>query len=181
LAGLFGRNPRRYGGYLVHLGIAIVVIGMSGSFFRAQTEVHVKPGTSFHFAGYTFTYERLEQFAAPDKDVNLAVVGLSRGHSRIDTLRPQLNFHHNWDQPQSEIAIRTTPAGDIYVVLAAIDPDLSGTFRVHSNPLVLWIWVGAAIGVLGGLLALLGGRRRETRPPPVPAPVAREPERVWAG
>src|SRR5207302_2828402 len=104
-AGLFARNPRRYGGYLVHLGVAVVVIGMSGSFFRTQTEVSVKPGSSFHFAGYTFTYRRLQQFAAPDKDVNMAVLDMYRGRAKVGTLRPQLNFHRNWDQPQSEIAI----------------------------------------------------------------------------
>ena len=177
---LADRNPRRYGGYLVHLGVAIVVIGMAGSFFRTQTEVHVKPGSSFRFAGYTFTYRRLEQFAAPDKDVNLALVDLRRGGEKIATLRPQLNFHRNWDQPQSEIAIRTTPAADVYVVLAAIDPDSSATFRVHDNPLVLWIWIGALIAVLGGLTALLAGRRRPSKAtqPAYPAS-APEPERVW--
>jgi cytochrome c-type biogenesis protein CcmF len=180
--GLFARNPRRYGGYLVHLGVAVVVIGMAGSFFRAQTEVDVAPGSTFRFAGYSFVYRRLDQFAAPDKDVNLAVVDLYRRGRRIDTLRPQLNFHRNWDQPQSEIAIRTTPVADIYVVLAAIDPGQaqSGVFRVHYNPLVLWVWVGAAIAVLGGLLALLAGRRRKHGPAPAPAEpaIVRELDRV---
>ncbi len=167
-AGLFGRNPRRYGGYLVHFGIAIVVIGMSGSFFRTQTEVSVKPGSSFRFAGYTFAYRGLQQFAAPDKDVNRAVLDLYRGGSKIATLRPQLNFHRNWDQPQSEIAIRTRPSADLYVVLAAIDPDTSGVFRVHNNPLVVWIWLGALVSVIGALTALVAGRRRTAAPDRVP-------------
>jgi len=173
--GLFARNPRRYGGYLVHLGVAIVVIGMSGSFFRTQTEVSVKPGSSFHFAGYTFAYRRLEQLADPDKDENRAILDLYRGGAKVGTLRPQLNFHSNWDQPQSEIAIRTRPSGDIYVVLAAIEPDTSAVFRVHNNPLVVWIWFGALISVLGGLTALLAGRRRTTLPDRAPE---RTPELV---
>jgi cytochrome c-type biogenesis protein CcmF len=178
LVSLVRRNRRRYGGYLVHLGLAVVVFGMAGSFFRSQTEVAAKPGTSFHFAGYTFAYRRLDQFAAPDKDVNMAIVDLYRGGSRVATLRPQLNFHRNWDQPQSEIAIRTTPAADTYVVLAALDPDGSGVFRVHDNPLVVWIWVGALISVSGGLVALLAGRRRPPRASPAPSIPAAVPARV---
>jgi len=179
LAGLFPRNPRRYGGYLVHLGVAVVVIGMAGSFFRTQTEVSVRPGERFRFAGYTFAYRRLEQFGAPDKDVNLAIVDLYRGRTRVGVLRPQLNFHRNWDQPQSEIAIRTSPAADVYVVLAAIDPSRgnASVFRLHDNPLVAWIWIGALVAVAGGLTALLAGRRRprapgEQRPARTEIPVA---------
>src|SRR5206468_6210960 len=133
-----------------------------------------------HFAGYTFAYRRLEQFVAPDKDVNLAVLDLYRGRAKVATLHPQLNFHRNWDQPQSEIAIRTRPSADIYVVLAAIDPDRSGVFRIHYNPLVVWIWFGALVAVTGGLVALLAGRRRATPAPPASPPDianAQEPER----
>jgi cytochrome c-type biogenesis protein CcmF len=177
LGGLFGRNPRRYGGYLVHLGVAIAVVGMSGSIFRVQTEATVAPGQRFNLAGYTFVYRHLDSFAAPDKDVNLAVVDLYRRKSRVAKLRPQLNFHRNWDQPQSEIAIRTTPAGDIYVVLAAIDRSQRGTFRVHYNPLVMWIWIGAGVAVCGGLTALLAGRRRRAQAT-APAALPRQEARV---
>ena len=105
------RNPRRYGGYVVHLGVAIMVDRLRREprpdADRGHRDVRA---TRFAFAGYTFTYERLERVAAPDKDVNLAVLELRRGdRKRVTTLRPQLNFHRNWDQPQSEIAIRTTP------------------------------------------------------------------------
>lgn len=160
--GLFARNPRRYGGYLVHLGVAVMVVGFAGSIGRTQTEVVASPGESFEFAGYTIGYERNERFAAPDKEVNMAVLELSRGGRHLDTLRPQLNFHVNWDQPQSEIAIRSTPRADLYVILAGVGGSGGGSvFRIHHNPLVLWVWVGAFVSFLGGLFALLaGGRRR---------------------
>ncbi len=177
-------NPRRYGGYVVHLGVAIMIVGFAGSLGRTQTEVVARPGDSFTFAGYTFAYQRLERSAAPDKDVNLAVVELRRGGRTVSTLRPQLNFHRNWDQPQSEIAIRTSPTRDVYVILAGIDDAADGVsegeavFRVHDNPLVVWVWTGALVSLLGGLLALLVRPRGQAQPEPVGPQVETAAERV---
>jgi len=168
VAALLARNPRRYGGYLVHLGVAVMVIGFAGSLFRTQTQVEVSPGGSFDFAGYTFVYRELQRFSPPDKDVNLAVVDVRRGGGAIATLRPQLNLHRNWDQPQSEIAIRSTPRADLYLILAGTRATSDDTvFRVHHNPLVMWVWIGAVIAVLGGLsaIALRPRRRREASTP----------------
>jgi cytochrome c-type biogenesis protein CcmF len=163
---LFATNPRRFAGYVVHLGVAIMVIGFAGSLGRTQTEVVARPGESFAFAGYTFTYERLERSTPADKDVNLAVVSLSRGDDLVATLRPQLNFHRNWDQPQSEIAIRTTPRSDVYVILAGTgERSDEAVFRIHNNPLVLWVWAGAAVALAGGLTTLLIRPRRPLAEP----------------
>ncbi len=176
-SGLFARNPRRYGGYVVHVGVAIMVIGFAGSIGRVQTEVSSKPGENFTFAGTTFHYEKLQQFSVPDKDVNLAVLGLYHGSHRYGTLRPQLNFHRNWDQPQSEIAIRMTPTADLYVILAGVDAQTQASiFRLHRNPLVFWVWLGAVLAFAGGLFALFGGRKRRATPR-APEP-ARELEAV---
>ena len=168
--GLVSRNPRRYGGYVVHLGVAIMVIGFAGSLGRTQTQVVASPGDTFSFAGYDFTYERLERSTPADKDVNLAVLHMARDGRRVDTLRPQLNFHRNWEQPQSEIAIRSTPAADTYAILAGSDETNEAVFRIHHNPLVAWVWLGAAVSVLGGLLALLVRPRRSVGSPEQPAP-----------
>jgi cytochrome c-type biogenesis protein CcmF len=133
-----------------------MVIGFAGSLGRSQTEVVVSPGESFAFAGYTFAFERLDRSSAPDKDINLATIDLRRGDRDVATLRPQMNFHRNWDQPQSEIAIRSTPANDVYVILAGVDDSSEeAIFRVHVNPLVMWVWMGALVSLFGGLAALL--------------------------
>jgi cytochrome c-type biogenesis protein CcmF len=124
-----------------------------------QTEVVVSPGERFEFAGTTFAFERLERFDAPDKEVNRAVVQLLHDGDRFATMRPQLNFHRNWEQPQSEIAIRSNPASDLYLILAGVSPDGESVFRVHRNPLVFWVWTGAVVALLGGLIALTAGRR----------------------
>lgn len=175
--GLFARNPRRYGGYVVHLGVAIMVIGFAGSLGRTQAEIAASPGERFEAAGYTMGFERLERRAAPDKEVNLAVLELSRNGRKIGTLRPQLNFHLNWEQPQSEIAIRSTPRADLYVILAGIgegEGNGEAVFRIHHNPLVLWVWIGAFISFVGGLIAMLAGRRVQRIEPRVPSRIPLE-------
>ena len=174
-AGLVARNPRRYGGYIVHLGVAIMVVGFAGSIGRSQTEVTARPGDHFSFAGYGFTYERLTHPSAPDKDINMAIVDVARGGKHVTTMHPQLNFHRNWDQPQSEIAIRTTPAADLYVILGGItESSDEAVFRIHNNPLVAWVWAGAVVALLGGLVALLARPRRRAPTPPPSAAVALE-------
>jgi cytochrome c-type biogenesis protein CcmF len=167
LSRTFARNPRRYGGYVVHLGVAVMVIGFAGSLGRTQTEVVVSEGETFSFAGFDLTYERLERSAPADKEVSLAVLDVSRDGRHLTTLRPQLNFHTNWDQPQSEIAIRSTPRSDLYVILAGIRAGSDeAVFRIHHNPLVVWVWTGAAIAVIGGLIALLLRPRTAALGPP---------------
>jgi cytochrome c-type biogenesis protein CcmF len=152
------RARRDVGGYVVHLGVAVMVIGFAGSLGRSQAELTVRPDDTFAFAGYTFTYERLERSSAADKEINLAVLELRRGRDIVTMLRPQLNFHRNWDQPQSEIAIEPSIRGDVYVILAGIDDDSEEViFRLHSNPLVGWVWAGALIALVGGILLM---RRR---------------------
>ena len=159
------RTPRRIGAYVVHFGVAVMVIGFAGSIGRTQTEVTAKPGDHFSFAGYRFTYERLTHPTAPDKDINMAVLDVARGTTHVTTLHPQLNFHRNWDQPQSEIAIRTTPAADLYVILGGVtDTSNEAVFRIHNNPLVLWVWFGAAISMLGGLTSLFARPRKRKAP-----------------
>ncbi len=165
IPGLFPRNPRRYGGYLVHLGIAVMVIGFAGSLFRVQSEFTASPGESFAFAGYTITYRELARERTPDRDINMAVLTAERDGRTVGTLRPQLNVHRGWDQPRSKIAVRTTPASDLYVILAGTRAGSDeAAFIVHRNPLVFWVWAGTALSVLGGLVALLAGRRRTTQP-----------------
>ncbi len=166
---LLARNPRRYGGYVVHLGVAVMVIGFAGSLGRSQTEVVASPGERFGFAGHTFVYDRLERSAPADKDVNLAVLRLERDGRTLTTLRPQLNFHRNWDQPQSELAIRTTPFADTYVILAGTaETGDEAVFHIHHNPLVAWVWIGALIALAGGLVTLLVRARRSQTSPKIP-------------
>jgi hypothetical protein len=114
---------------------------------------------------------RQEEAAAVEVDV-------ARGGEHVTTLRPQRNFHFAQRQPQSEVAIRTTPIEDLYLVVTSVDPDGDIALRAFVNPLTWWIWVGAGvmgagIGVILSSPAPVGARKPSPRRIEEPAVVMR--------
>lgn len=152
------RNRRRYGGYVVHLGVILIVIGLSGSAFRSESQELLAVGESMTIGEYTLTYEALNQEQTDEKDINEAELSVARGGDYITTMRPQRNFHFAQEQPQSEVAIRTTPVEDLYVVVTSFDQDGTAAVRVFVNPLTWWIWVGALV-MLAGMGVLLSSEK----------------------
>jgi cytochrome c-type biogenesis protein CcmF len=106
-------------------------------------------GDSMQIEEYTLTFEDVSRTTTSEKEIFQTTIGVSRDGDSVTTLYPQRNFHLAQQQPQSEVAIRTTPVEDLYVVVAAFDPD--GAARIHAfvNPLTWWIWAGAAVMLLG--------------------------------
>jgi cytochrome c-type biogenesis protein CcmF len=169
------RNRRRYGGYVVHLGVVLIVIGFAGSAFRTERQALLTEGESMTVGDYTLTYERHEQAMTDEKQINTAVIAVARDGEPLTTLRPQRNFHLAQQQAQSEVAIRTTPVEDLYVVVTSFDRDGTAAIRTFINPLTWWIWTGALVMVLGMSVILSGGSPL-TAPSgarvPIPEPVA---------
>ncbi len=152
------RNRRRYGGYVVHLGVLLIVIGFAGSAFKVERSAFLKPGAAMRVGAYSLTYEGMTQARTSEKQINEATVVVRRGDSRIGVMHPQSNFHFAQRQPQSEVAIRTTPVEDLYVVVTQFDADGSAAIRSFVNPLTWWIWAGTAVMALGMGVLLSGGR-----------------------
>ena len=151
------RNRRRYGGYVVHLGVLLIVLGLAGAAFRTETQALVAVGDSMQIGEYTLVYEGLDRGSTQEKEINAAEVNVFRGGRQIATLRPQLNFHFAQGQRQSEVAIRTTPVEDLYVVVTSLDRDGAAGLRAFVNPLTWWIWAGAAVMLIGMLVIMSGG------------------------
>jgi cytochrome c-type biogenesis protein CcmF len=156
------RNRRRYGGYVVHLGVVLLVVGIAGSAFRDERRAQLEPGQSFTVGSYRLTYEGLRRDETPEKEINAARVTVRKDGREVGTLWPQRNFHLAQRQPQSEIAIRTTPIEDLYVVVTSFQADGGAAVRAFVNPLTWWIWAGAVIMALGMSVIMSG-------PLPVPA------------
>jgi cytochrome c-type biogenesis protein CcmF len=207
LVRLAGRNRRRYGGYLVHAGIAVLFLGVAASSaFIQQRDVRLSPGDSFELNGYDVTYRRATASLGGDSagtgaPISLgAVLDVRRGDERF-TLRPSRNFYSTQDptrgvisrffegEATSEVDVRwglrrdfwlavrpdlqelvpairkgdrqfsNSPTDVQAVVIAALaeryrnDPP-PATFRAIVSPLVVWIWIGGGIAVLGALIAL---------------------------
>lgn len=166
---LISSNKSRYGGYIVHIAIVLIAIGIVGSsLFDVETEAALMPGESMSINDYSLTYEGLDWYGAPSKMVVTAEVSVYKGDRFISTLSPEVHFHSNFEQAVSEIAIRSTPVEDLYITLAGWEPvdseDLNkgyiAGFSAKVNPLVAWIWIGGGVFLLGGLLAFWSERRR---------------------
>ncbi len=171
---LFDRDQRRYGGYLVHIGIAVMAIAVVGSnIYQQQSRASIKPGETFQAGSYTLTYERLYQTQPGvngiDNEVR-AQIDVAQGGHTIGTIEPGRRTFTNFpDQPTGIVAIRHTWTGDLYVFMQGWDPQLTATFQAFVNPLIDFLWIGGAIYVLGALLALAPGRQAARAP--VEAPV----------
>jgi cytochrome c-type biogenesis protein CcmF len=151
------RNRRRYGGYVVHLGVVLIVIGLAGGAFRTERHAHIQEGSSMNVGGYRLVYTNLDTSSTPEKQIFQTDLDVYRGNDKITTLHPQRNFHGAQQQWQSEIAIRSTPVEDLYVVVTTIDRDGAASVRAFVNPLTWWIWMGAAVMALG-MGVILSGR-----------------------
>ncbi|MFN2488608.1 MAG: heme lyase CcmF/NrfE family subunit [Actinomycetota bacterium] len=156
------RNRRRYGGYVVHLGVVLLVIGLAGNAFKTESRAELEPGDSMRVGGYTLTFEGLRRSTTPEKEINAAEVAVTGAEGPVATLWPQRNFHLAQQQPQSEVAIRTNPVEDLYVVVTSFDADGTAALRAFVNPLTWWIWAGAFVMALGMSVIMSG---------PSPAPV----------
>ena len=167
------RNRRRYGGYVVHLGVVLIVIGFAGAAFSTERQAELIPGETMEVGDYTLRYTGSESSETAEKQVNTATVLAFRDDDLVTTLRPQRNFHFAQEQPQSEVAIRTTPVEDLYVVAQTFDPQDDAVVLVaFVNPLTWWIWAGAAV-MAAGMIVLLTGRATATARVPEPARAAR--------
>ncbi|HKB33824.1 MAG TPA: cytochrome c-type biogenesis CcmF C-terminal domain-containing protein [Candidatus Dormibacteraeota bacterium] len=149
------RRRRRYGAYLAHLGLAVLVVGIGAShFWQQEKDVTLAPGQQVTVAGNTLTYTGSEQRQLADHSELVASMRFGDA-----TLEPALATYAGLGgQALTHVAINTTPWADIYVVLAGSNPDGSAAFRVFVNPLVSWIWAGGAIIIFGVVLGNLGER-----------------------
>jgi cytochrome c-type biogenesis protein CcmF len=151
----FVRRRRRYGAYLAHLGLAVLVTGIGAShFWQQEKDVTLAPGQQVTVAGYTLTYTGSEQRQLADHSELVASMRFGDA-----TLEPALATYAGLGgQALTHVSINTTPLADVYVVLAGANNDGSAAFRVFVNPLVSWIWAGGAIIIFGVMLGNLGER-----------------------
>ncbi len=163
--GLIGSNRPRYGGYIVHIAIILIAIGVVGSsFYNVEKEVTLKPGESMTIKNYTLTYENMDYYQTQSKEVVGATLSVYNKGKLLGALIPEKHYHLLSDQWMTEVAIRSTLIEDLYVILIGWDEDGTTAFKVLVNPLVNWIWVGGGVLVLGGLVAFWPERRQLAAP-----------------
>lgn len=148
------RNKRRYGGYVVHLGVVMVFVGITGSsVFQEEKMAVLREGEHLGIGGYTVQYEALENHSTDHAQLVTARVKVTKEDRLLGTLFPAKQFHGNYD-PVSEVDIRQTLKEDLYVILAGWDQERRATFKVLVIPLVGWIWLGGTVMMVGSLIAM---------------------------
>ena len=162
LVGLVGRNKRRYGGYIVHLGIMLMFLGFAGTGFKRETQLQLKLGQQTTLGDYTLRNDGVKVSDDGQKQMVTAYISVFKDGKQIDTMYPGKWFFRKHEQePTTSVAIRRTFAEDLYVVLAFQPSDLaaqSASLQINVNPLVDWIWFGFAVMAIGTGIALLPER-----------------------
>jgi cytochrome c-type biogenesis protein CcmF len=162
---MVGMNRPRYGGYIVHLGMVLLTIGVVGSsIYGVEEQTTLKPGESLAIGGYVVTYDGLRPFQTVDRAGASADVSFSKNGKSFGAVAPMrfLDKYFNFspESPVTEVAIKSTPVEDLYVILLGWDSDESAALKVLVNPLVMWIWIGGGVLTVGGLIAFWPERRR---------------------
>ena len=159
---LMQRNPRRYGGYMIHLGITVIGIGVIGStLFQQETQQTLAVGESLELGGYTLRYDNLlgGQVAEDNRIMDIAEITVIRNGQEIAQLRPRRDFYPNSSGSNSMTiaGAHSTMENDFYVLLVNWEPIRANeaTFKVYINPLVNLIWWGSIILIIGIVAAAL--------------------------
>lgn len=160
---VIGKNRRRYGGYIIHLGVVLIFVGFAGSAFKQTWTGSLRPGEEFRIGAYTVNYVEPVRSRTDEKMVIMAVLRIDRGGEQVARMTPQRNFHIAQQQPQSEVGIRSTPVEDLYVVLTQMDEVGVATIRAWVNPLVMWIWIGGAV-MIAGMIVILSAKSQDLTP-----------------
>lgn len=153
---LVNKNRRRYGGYIVHIGVMLAVIGIVGSsFFQTSVQQNLLPGEQVQLGPYTVQFEKLGITQEPNAQVIGADLVVFENGARIDSMRPVKAYYPAADQMTTEVAVRTTLRDDLYIILAGWNDDGSATLKVIINPLVVWLWIGFIVFVVGTMITML--------------------------
>jgi cytochrome c-type biogenesis protein CcmF len=172
------RNTRRYGGYIVHFGVIVVVIGFAGSAFNQDKEQEMGFGDKLTIGSYTLVCQSYTQDDNPNYGSEWAVMNVFKGGKQIATLNPERRFYKASQQTSTMPSIRSSVSNDLYVVYEGQNPDTGRPIiRAHLNPLVMWIWVGVWIMIVGTVVAMIPS----TAPVRVMAPARVQPAPAGAG
>jgi cytochrome c-type biogenesis protein CcmF len=166
LARLTGRNRRRYGGYIIHISMMLMAIGILGiEIFQKETQGTVQAGGTMELQGYTLVYKDIAQWDDFSTGVNYtrAIVQVYKGGQLLTELHPRTDYYYDSQQNMTIPGVRSTLADDVYLLLVDWEPAsaIGATFKLYVNPLVNWLWVGSLLFLAGVIVAAWPENERE--------------------
>jgi len=169
LARLAGRNRRRYGGYLIHISMMLMAIGILGiEVFQTQTQGTISQGQSLQLDGYTIEYKDVAQW--PDQGAGVqytrSSVDIYKDGKYLGELHPRIDYYFDSQQTMTIPGLRSTMQDDLYIILVDWQPvsSVGTTFKIYHNPLVNWLWLGAIVFITGMLFAAWPDKDPSLRP-----------------
>jgi cytochrome c-type biogenesis protein CcmF len=158
LVRLTGRDRRRYGGYIIHISMALMAIGILGiEIFQTETQGTLAMGQSLNLSGYTVEYKELANWDDLPAGVNYtrAVVNIYKDGKFVGELHPRKDYFYDSQQNMTIPGQRATLQDDLYILLVDWQPISANgaTFKVFVNPLVNWLWIGSLLFLFGVVVA----------------------------
>ena len=158
LSRLMGRNRRRYGGYIIHISMALMAIGILGiEIFQKETQGALAQGEELNIGDYTVEYRELASWDSAGEGVNhtRAVVDVYENGIYLGELNPRIDYYFDSQQNMTIPGQRSTLRDDLYILLVDWQPVSSAgaTFKIFVNPLVNWLWVGSFVFLFGVIFA----------------------------
>ncbi len=157
MIGLVARNKRRYGGYIVHVGIVLMFLGFAGEGFKQEEQVLLKPGQQAQVGDFMVRLDAVKVTDDGQKQMITGHTTVFRNGEELGKMYPAKWFFRKHEgEPTTEVAIRRTLTEDLYLVMPAFDLQAqSASMEIVVNPLVNWVWIGFGVLALGTGLALL--------------------------
>lgn len=154
------RNTRRYGGYIVHMGMVLIFVGLSGAAFNRDAQKDMQLGQSLQIGSYNLVLQSFESRPEKNYTAQRMIVEVMRDNKPLMMLYPERRIFSENQPSGTMVAIYSTLREDLYVVYAGTSPETQQpVIHAYINPLVKWIWLGGVVVVLGTLVALLPNRR----------------------
>jgi cytochrome c-type biogenesis protein CcmF len=156
LYNLVAKSRRRYGGYIVHVGIAVMFIGFAGRAWGVDKEVTLKPGEMVTLEEYQVTYQGTRMEVDAEKRMLFADLDVTRHGKPVGRISPaKFIYKAMGEAPTTEVARHITVSNDLYVIIGMANPTTkAASFQLHVNKLISFMWFGAAILVLGAIVAM---------------------------
>ncbi len=153
---LIRRNTRRYGGYLIHIGVVIVVVGLAGAAFNRSSESELTLNSTMSVGPYTLKCVGFTQDSNLNYNSEYALLDVYEGGKKQFQMSPEKRVYLASQQPQTMVAIHSVLSWDLYVVYEGTNPDTGNPIiKAFLNPLVGWIWAGVIFIVFGTFVALV--------------------------
>ncbi len=179
---LIRRNTRRYGGYIIHIGVVIVVVGLCGAAFNRSEERELALHGKLPIGPYTLECVGFTQDSNANYNSEYALLDVYKDGKKLFQMAPEKRVYLASQQPQTMVAIHSVLSWDLYVVYEGSNPDTGQPIiKAFLNPLVSWIWAGVILIVFGTFIALAPSLSPATAALRVPASSAAPAEPAFKG